>query len=178
MALAVLVAVACWACGADDGAGVRATGSASGSGSGTGLGSGTSAGGGSEVAGCEPVGDSSSADTAVEVTLDEFSVTSSPGAVDAGTIEFELDNEGDFDHEFLVVRGPSPDSLPTNDDGAVDEDALGGGALIGEVEAFPPGGCEGTFALQPGSYVLLCNRVVDGTSHFQRGMATTFTVRG
>jgi hypothetical protein len=63
----------------------------------------------------------------------------------------------------------------------VDEEALGGGDFIGEVEAFPSGeSCEGTFELEPADYVLFCNIVEEEEgeieNHFQLGMATEFTV--
>lgn len=131
---------------------------------------------------CEAVGDASAAESRVEVVLSEFIVTPTPTEVAAGTITLALDNQGGDAHELVVVKGEDPAGLPTGDDGGVDEDGLADGAFIGEVEPFPAGEtCEGTFALDAGTYVLFCNIVEeedDGTieSHFAEGMATTFSV--
>jgi hypothetical protein len=105
------------------------------------------------------------------------------GDAGAGNVAFAIDNAGEEPHEFVVVQGDSIEDLPTDDDGALDEGALDSGALIGEVEPFPGGeSCEGTFELEAGDYVLLCNIVEeeDGEveSHLAEGMATTFSVGG
>ena len=79
------------------------------------------------------------------------------------------------------MRGDDPSALPTTDDGAVDDDALGDD-LIGEIEPFAAGAtCTGTFELEPGAYVLLCNIVEedgDHEAHVAEGMTTTLTVSG
>jgi hypothetical protein len=181
---AVALAVAVVACGEDDGAGVRDLGgsaSGSSSGSATATGSGTGTGVGSEVA-CEPVGDPATAEDRVEVTLTEWSVETDEERVPGGRVQFVAFNQGEEPHELVIVRGDDPGSLPLADDGSVDEDALPAGALVGEIEAFPPGtSCNGVFELDRGDYVLLCN-VLEGDgeeaeSHFDKGMSTTMKVR-
>jgi hypothetical protein len=173
------------ACGDDDGASVRSTGSGSASGSGSGSASGSATGSasasGSGVAECVPVGDSSSSDETVAVTLDEWSVTPESESAAAGRVTFDVANEGDDAHELVVVRADDVASLPLNDDEIVDEEGLPDGAFIGEVEAFPSGeSCEGTFDLEPADYVLFCNIAEEEEgeieNHFQLGMATEFTV--
>lgn len=150
------------ACGSDDGAGTRGA-SASGSGSG----SGSSTGGE-----CETVGDPAAADSTVTVTLREY-VIETEGDASAGSVAFEATNDGTIEHEVVVVRGGSPDALPTDDDGGLDEGALPDGAIVGEIEPFATGEeCAGAFELEAGSYVLLCN--VPG--HFAAGMATAIDV--
>jgi hypothetical protein len=185
MAMAVFLLAAA-GCGDDDGSDVRVIdegGSASGSGSGSGSASGSASGSGSaaEEAECAPAGDSSTADSTVQVELSEFTIETE-GEASAGNVAFELVNVGAEPHEMVVVQGASLDDLPTDADGALDEGALESGALIGEVEPFPGEGetCEGTFELEAGDYVLLCNIVEeeDGEveSHLAEGMATTFSV--
>jgi hypothetical protein len=132
---------------------------------------------------CNPVGDTAAASASVRVRLVEWGVEPDVAEVAAGTVTLVADSStAQDDHELVVVRADDPAALPVDDDGAVDEAALADGALVGEIEAFPHGTtCDGTFALDAGRYVLLCNLVEtadDGTveSHFRQGMATTFTV--
>ncbi len=114
-------------------------------------------------------------------TLDEWSITAAPDEVPAGTITFDITNADVEPHELVVAEADDPDDLPVID-GAVDEAALGDGALIGEVEGFPGGQmCTGMFQLTAGDYVLFCTIVeteADGTieSHFEEGMVSDFTV--
>jgi hypothetical protein len=130
---------------------------------------------------CEEVGDAASADTEVHTTLREWEIVPDADSVASGAIHFEAINEGEDEHELVVVKADSVDSLPLADDETVDETQLPEGAFIGEVEAFPAGEtCDGTFDLAPGNYVLFCNLIHDeeGTieNHFQLGMQTEFTV--
>ncbi|MDP8959323.1 MAG: hypothetical protein M3N51_09045 [Actinomycetota bacterium] len=195
------------ACARDDGADVRTigggggsptgtgtatgspTGAATGSptaaatGSPTGAGTATATGTATGVAECEPVGDPASADQEVAVQLDEWSIVPETSSVEAGTITFVAGNAGEEPHELVIVRGDDPAELPLTEQGAVDEEAIAD-REVGEIEPFPAGTtCEGTFHLEPGSYILLCNIVEeepDGTveSHFREGMFTTFEVTG
>ena len=83
----------------------------------------------------------------------------------------------------MVVRTDlAPDTLPTTDEGAVDEEG-DGVELIGEIEEFPVGETRTTeFDLEPGSYVLFCNVVVEEEgeveAHYSEGMRVGFTVEG
>lgn len=178
------------ACGNDDGGQVRdlnegsgsAPGSASGSGthaSGSASGSGTHASGTEAAAACVEVGDPASADTTVVAVLGEYVIGLDTDEVPAGTVAFAADNQGADVHEIVVARTDlAADALPTAEDGTVDEDALGAGAVIGEIEAFAAGTeCAGAFDLEPGSYVLFCNVVSEGGhAHYEEGMTTSLTV--
>jgi hypothetical protein len=118
----------------------------------------------------------------VNVTLSEWIVEPDKASVDSGEIEFVADNKGNETHELVVVRAASAESLPTDADGAVDEDKLAEGALIGEVEDVESQQSKSvTLDLSPGSYVLFCNIVetTDGEteSHFAKGMHTVFEVK-
>ena len=89
----------------------------------------------------------------------------------------------DHVHEFVVVKTDlAPDALPTTEEGAVDEEGEGV-ELIGEIEEIPVGETSTTeFDLEPGSYVLFCNLVVEEEgeveAHYSEGMRVGFTVEG
>jgi uncharacterized cupredoxin-like copper-binding protein len=131
------------------------------------------------VAGCGGGSDA----TSVDVGLTEFSVTPDPVEVDAGETELTADNIGGETHEMVVVRAASAADLPTDTDGAVDEDKIAKADQIGEIEDVEPGTERSvTFDLDAGDYVIFCNVVddeSDGTklSHFAEGMHESFTVR-
>lgn len=143
---------------------------------GGGDGSRGSVGAAAEAPTCQRVGNGDG--TVVSVTLDEWRVDAAPASVPAGTVTFEVRNEGGEPHELVVVRAGSMSEL-TVVEGRVDEDALAPGAFVGEFEAFGAGQtCGGTFELSAGGYVLSCNlaEAEDGAveSHVEEGMATTF----
>lgn len=134
------------------------------------------------------------------VTLQEWTVIPAQDSVQAGSVTFDVTNEGpDHPHELVIVRTDlDPGALPTTHEGGVDEDGEGI-EVIGEIEEFPPGETrEATFDLEPGSYVLVCNVVaiagehgagheeeeeMEGEGdmeemeiHYQLGMRASFTV--
>ena len=118
----------------------------------------------------------------VQVTLQEFAVLPAQNSVDAGEVTFEVENTGPDDpHELVVIRTDlAPDALPTTEEGGVDEEGEGI-EVIGEIEEFPPGETDsGTFDLDAGSYVLICNVVEEEEggheAHYAQGMFTAFTV--
>ena len=122
-------------------------------------------------------------DATVDVTLTEFALAPVPAEVTAGAVEFRAVNDGAEPHEVVIVRYDGDiRELPTDADGAVDEDQLPDGAVIGEIEGFAGDRtCTGTFELEPGDYVLLCNIVEDEEdgeteAHYAEGMITAFTV--
>lgn len=196
-AAAVVLVLGVAACGSDDdGADVRSSGpgaSGSGSGSASGSGSGSAsapasgsasapASGSGAATECQAIDGTNGiadADSTVDVTLDEFTITLDPDTGTAGAVGLIAENAGAEPHEVVIARGV-PDDI-TVVDGAPDEAALGD-ALVGEIEAFAAGQtCEGTYELEAGEYVLFCALVEeeeDGTieSHYEEGMVTTFTV--
>ena len=119
----------------------------------------------------------------VNVTLQEWSVTPSETTAPAGDVIIQATNDGpEDDHELVVIKTDlDPAELPTKEDGSVDEEGEGI-EVKGEIEEFEVGGQETqTFELDPGSYALICNVVMeedDGTieSHYKMGMHTAFTV--
>lgn len=120
----------------------------------------------------------------VQVTLQEFAVIPAEASAPAGSVTFDVTNEGPDDpHELVVIKTDlAPDALPTTEEGAVDETGEGI-EVIGEVEEFPPGESRTqSFELEAGSYVLICNVVEEEEggheAHYQQGMRTAFTVEG
>jgi hypothetical protein len=125
-------------------------------------------------------GDDEGGESTVAVTLQEFAVVPDAASTDAGSVTFEATNEGPEDlHELVVIATDlDPQSLPTDENGAVDE-AGEGIEVIGEIEEFDVGDTESaTFELDAGSYVLICNiwDEDEQESHYQEGMRTAFTV--
>lgn len=127
-------------------------------------------------------GDDEGEDTTVEVILREFSIEVDVTTVPAGTVTFEIDNEGpDLAHELRVIRTDfAPGELPTQDDGRADLGAAGvsEAGRTAPIEDGRRGG--GVFSLSPGSYVLICNLedTVEGeeVAHYSAGMYLGFTV--
>jgi hypothetical protein len=128
------------------------------------------------------------ADANVEVVLREFEVVPSAAGASAGRISFLAKNQGEDVHELVVVKADSPAALPTISaggeltNGTVDETKLPAGSFVGEIEGVPAGKtCAGSFALQPGRYVLFCNIAEKHDdkveNHFQLGMRTALTVQ-
>jgi uncharacterized cupredoxin-like copper-binding protein len=125
-------------------------------------------------------GDDEGGESTVAVTLQEFAVAPAEPSTSAGSVTFEAINEGpDDDHELVVIRTDlEAQSLPTAEDGSVDESGEGM-EVIGEIEEFPPGESRSaTFDLEAGNYVLICN-IYDADeqeAHYEEGMRTSFTV--
>lgn len=118
----------------------------------------------------------------VGVTLQEFAVVPAETTASAGEVTFEATNDGPNDpHELVVIRTDLDiNSLPTKDDGSVDENGEGV-EIVGEIEGFEVGGTESAaFDLEAGSYALICNLVEEEEggleSHYQEGMRAAFTV--
>jgi uncharacterized cupredoxin-like copper-binding protein len=119
----------------------------------------------------------------VDVTLSEFAVGVDAASAPAGSVTFEVSNAGpDDEHEFVVIRTDlSFTDLPTDKDGAVEEEGEGLEA-VDEIEGIPVDGSESlTVDLAAGSYALICNilqKEPDGTleAHYSKGMRAGFTV--
>jgi uncharacterized cupredoxin-like copper-binding protein len=125
---------------------------------------------------------SSAAGGTVKVTLAEWTVVADPVEVPAGDVKFEVTNAGTkFEHEFVVIKTDlAPDALPADAAGKVDEESSDLN-FIGEIEGMAIGASEsGSFKLDAGKYVLICNIVETGAgkeSHYNQGMRTAFTVK-
>jgi uncharacterized cupredoxin-like copper-binding protein len=108
----------------------------------------------------------------VSVTLSDYEVDPSVDSAAAGSVTFEARNDGPQAHSLEVIATDlAPDQLP-KEGAVVDEDAEGL-EVAGEIEEFPSGETEtGTFDLEAGSYVLICNVA----THYDLGMRVAFTV--
>ena len=122
-------------------------------------------------------------DNTVAVTLQEFAVAADPASVPAGSVTFDVTNDGPDDvHEFVVIATDlGPTELPVDEDGAVEEGGEGM-EVVDEIEDIEVGDTASvTATLEAGAYVLICNILQeedDGTmeAHYSEGMRTGFTV--
>lgn len=116
----------------------------------------------------------------IAVQLQEWAVTPATTSVKAGKVWFQVKNTGPNDtHEFVVLQTDlDAAALPTDADGAVNEEATGI-KVVDEIEDLAVGKTQDlVVTLVPGKYVLLCN-IYDATekeAHFKLGMRTAFTV--
>ncbi len=109
----------------------------------------------------------------IGVTLADYSVTPDESSAPAGDVTFDVTNDAEQTHEFVVFKTDlAEDQLPTNDEGDVDEEGEGV-ELIDEIEDIEGGSSESlTVSLDAGSYVLICNL----PGHYRQGMHASFTV--
>jgi uncharacterized cupredoxin-like copper-binding protein len=116
------------------------------------------------------------ADTVAPFELDEWVLRAEKSRARPGTVTFEVQNVGDFTHQFLVIRTDiEKDELPRkpNDEGA-DETDLDIVARIDEIAAGASDEIE--VDVEAGQYVLICNLAPGGESHYLNGMYTEFEV--
>ena len=113
----------------------------------------------------------------IQVTLDEWSVTSNVGTASAGPITFKASNEGSIPHNLEIYRiGVETDiaEFPTQSGVAHPEEDTG--ARIGEIEErllTALDAVEVTYLLESGRYALLCN--IPG--HYVAGMFAELSVK-
>ncbi len=133
------------------------------------------------VAGCGSSDNGSAADvTAADVTIrmSEWLWEPSVSTVKAGDIVIKANNVGGAEHEVIVVAGSDPKTFVTKADGSIDEEKIDEAAKMGEIEHITAASTKsGTFALKPGTFVIMCNLVdTVGNAHFAKGMVSTLTV--
>jgi uncharacterized cupredoxin-like copper-binding protein len=110
------------------------------------------------------------------VKLGDYSFTPSDPTVKAGKLTITAPNDGQIQHELVVLKtDQNAASLPQK--GAeVDEDALEAKGVEneGEITDVAPGQSKSNdYNLEPGHYVMICN--VPG--HYAQGMYGTLTVK-
>jgi len=117
------------------------------------------------------------ADTVVKAPMadpavGEYTFSLETSSVPAGVIAFEIENRGEIEHEFEVIKTDvPPDQLEVAGEKA--EPEVGGGVEIGEVEDVEPGDTPTlVLELEAGNYVILCNL----PGHYEQGMVAAFTV--
>ena len=113
----------------------------------------------------------------IATTVDEWKISLEESSASAGSVTFDVNNEGTKVHEFVIFQTDlAEDALPTttdeNDEVIVDEEGTGLSA-VDEVEDVTPGSSKSLTAdLAAGTYVMICNR----PGHYEHGMHATFTV--
>lgn len=109
----------------------------------------------------------------VGATEKDFSISLDASSAKAGSVTFNVKNEGPSVHEFVVFKTDlAPGSLPTGSDGTVDEEGQGV-EHIDEVEDIAAGATQTlTVNLAAGHYVVICNL----PGHYQQGMHAELTV--
>ena len=118
----------------------------------------------------------------VDVIMSEWVLEPDPATVSAGKVTFTANNEGEKEHEFVILQTDlAPDALPTKADGSVDEEGAGLQA-VDEIEDIAKGtSADLTVDLVPGKYVLICNVVAEAEGktevHYKEGMHAAFTVQ-
>lgn len=117
----------------------------------------------------------------LNVTLDEWKITLDKTSLPEGPIEFTIKNDGEKQHEFIILRTDiAPGELPTNDDGSADVNAPDVDELH-TVEEIDDGDETGrTYTLDAGKYVFIDNTVEEENgakvSHYDQGMRVGFTI--
>jgi hypothetical protein len=109
---------------------------------------------------CGSSGKDGTSSTASENTfkLGEFTIVPPSNTLSAGNVSITADNIGGEEHELVIVRAPSKESLPTKSDGSVDEDKIAEADKIGEIEDVAAQSSKTkTFELAAGKYVAFCN---------------------
>ncbi len=122
-----------------------------------------------------------SAGGTVSATLKEWEISLSPTTLKAGDITFNVTNDGDKEHEFVIRKTDlKSDSLVLNADGEVSEDdasltEVGDPSELAEIKS---GSTDGTITvkLAAGHYVIFCNLHVEDLLHYDKGMHVDFTV--
>ena len=114
--------------------------------------------------------------TAIIAVEKEWKISTNTPSHAAGPITFYLDNQGNIDHEFVIIRTDLKGrELVANVDPAtmrLDEETLTSPGEYGDLAT----GVTGTFTidLPAGHYVLMCNIA----SHYQLGMYVDLEVTG
>ena len=112
----------------------------------------------------------------VSVSLNQWTITPTATTVPAGSVTFDVANDGTVTHEFVVLQTDTPaaeipiDSFEGEQD-RIDEDTAG--TNVGETGDMEAGATQTlTLDLAPGHYVFVCNL----PGHYGQGMHTDFTV--
>jgi uncharacterized cupredoxin-like copper-binding protein len=109
---------------------------------------------------------------AVAATVKSYSITLDKSTVAAGSVQFNITNQANISHEFIIFKTDlAADNLPVSG-GTVDASSSQL-TKVDEEEPFPKGEKTLTVNLQPGHYVLICNL----PGHYQNGMHASLTVQ-
>jgi uncharacterized cupredoxin-like copper-binding protein len=125
----------------------------------------------------EGSGDSTIAVAVGETDADTMYMRLSQDSAPAGPITFVVTNEGQKEHEFIVIQTDTPAGdfplVPKSEDADHNFDEEAVGTAIDEVEALAAGDTgEMTVTLEAGHYALVCNI----RPHYEEGMWADFQV--
>jgi uncharacterized cupredoxin-like copper-binding protein len=114
----------------------------------------------------------------IDAALTTYKITLSKNSAKAGDIIFHVHNDAtDLKHEFVIFKTDLPeDQLPTNAEGAVDEEGAGV-THIDEVEVEAGQSADLAVNLAAGNYVIICNINDNNEMHYMHGMHVAFTVK-
>ena len=125
------------------------------------------------VAACGSSGPATPASGDIQATQKEWQISLSSTTLTTGSHTFNITNNGDETHEFVIVKTDlADDALPTVGD-EIDEESDQFTA-VDEVEDVTSGSSDKSLTadLAPGHYVIFCNI----TGHYNKGMHVVFTV--
>ncbi len=128
--------------------------------------------GGDDNASSTPSATTSSTDqTAVKASLGEYFIKLDTPSVPAGSVRFDVSNDGKLEHEFVVIKtNLAPGKLPTKG-GEAKEDV---GPSPGEIPSVKPGQKKTLdVTLKPGKYVIICNL----PGHYKAGQYIGLSVK-
>src|SRR6188768_1936117 len=100
----------------------------------------------------------------VSATEKDFSIDLATSSAPAGSVTFNISNQGPSAHEFVIIKtDDAPDALPVKDN-TVEEDKID---VVDEAEDIAPSTTATlTTDLEAGSYVIICNI----PAHYEQGM--------
>ena len=112
-------------------------------------------------------------DGGIGATEADYSITLDESTAPAGEVTFDVTNDAEQPHEFVVFKTDlAEDQLPMDDEGNVDEEG-DGVELVDELEDIAPGDEPSlTVDLDAANYVIICNL----PGHYKQGMHASFTV--
>jgi uncharacterized cupredoxin-like copper-binding protein len=110
------------------------------------------------------------------IEVREFVIAPEKTRARPGTVIFKVRNSGEITHQFLVIRSDLPAAqLPRKPaEGGVDETQVD---IRGRIDSIPAGeSAEVSVPVETGKYVMICNLVSGGESHYLTGMYRLFEV--
>ena len=109
----------------------------------------------------------------IAMELTEWEIELEPNKAESGPVRFDLDHNGEVEHNLVLMPGARPEDIPRNDDGSVDTTSR---RPIDEIKAITPGTYRVNAPNIPqGEYLWLCSLATEGPdgqriSHLDQGM--------
>ena len=117
----------------------------------------------------------------VEVSAKEYSFEGMPATIPAGTVAFDLTNEGTENHEMVMFKRADGEDRPVEELLALPEDQMFSSLTFAGAAMAEPGKSGVSIAtLEPGKYIAVCFLPTGGVEgsppHFMSGMTAEFEV--